>query len=149
MVARLEELGRHVSPSEISEIWVFPPLPELDETQEFVLLTRRQSTGLDRVCVVDFTEVDAPAPNGTNRSGTNGHAASGNGSNGNGADRHGGNEGPIVRVTEYGRVPSHRVQRVVDGFRSRLGDARDPLHLRVDGCPDRWGRMLASEPTGG
>jgi hypothetical protein len=37
----------------------------------------------------------------------------------------------------------------VDGFRRRLGDDREPLHIRVDGRPDSWIRMLAPESSEG
>ncbi len=37
---RIRELGRTVSPSEIAELWVFPPLSGLDGSSEFFLFTR-------------------------------------------------------------------------------------------------------------
>jgi hypothetical protein len=37
---RIRELGRTVSPSEIAELWVFPPLSGLDGSAEFFLFTR-------------------------------------------------------------------------------------------------------------
>ena len=40
MDLRLRELGRTVSPSEIAEVWVFPPLETLEGSQEFFLFTR-------------------------------------------------------------------------------------------------------------
>jgi hypothetical protein len=36
---RLRELGRTISPSEIAEIWVFPPLAALEGSAEFFLFT--------------------------------------------------------------------------------------------------------------
>ena len=36
---RLRELGRTVSPSEIAELWVFPPLTTLEGSAEFFLFT--------------------------------------------------------------------------------------------------------------
>ena len=40
MDRRLRELGRAVSPSEIAELWVFPPLEALQGSTEFFLFTR-------------------------------------------------------------------------------------------------------------
>lgn len=40
MDRRLRELGRTVSPSEIAELWVFPPLETLAGSTEFFLFTR-------------------------------------------------------------------------------------------------------------
>jgi hypothetical protein len=40
MDLRLRELGRTVSPSEIAEVWVFPPLETLEGSTEFFLFTR-------------------------------------------------------------------------------------------------------------
>lgn len=37
---RLEALARTVSPLEIAELWVFPPLAELESSAEFFLFTR-------------------------------------------------------------------------------------------------------------
>lgn len=39
---RLRALGRVVPPPEIAEIWVFPPLAEVDASAEFFLFTRFQ-----------------------------------------------------------------------------------------------------------
>jgi len=138
-----------VSPVEISELWVFPPLPDIEESGEFVLFTRVVADEMRRVCAVEFGNGvagngTAPANGNGNGAGNGAGAANGNG-NGNGARV----PGPTVRITEYGRVPSNRVQRVVDGFRRRLGDDREPLHLRVDGCPHSWVSMLAPEPSEG
>jgi hypothetical protein len=178
LATRLDALGRTISPVEISELWVFPPLPDLVESGEFVLFTRVLANEMRRVCAVEFTEPE-PAANGRQANGgsrngngvagngttdtngqgaTQGTASSGNGNgNGNGAPRpadSNGNDvavaqGPTVRIIEYGRVPSNRVQRVVDGFRRRLGDEREPIHLRVNGCTDSWVRILASDSSDG
>jgi FAD/FMN-containing dehydrogenase len=39
---RLQLLGSVVPPLEIAELWVFPPLPEVDASAEFFLFTRIQ-----------------------------------------------------------------------------------------------------------
>ncbi|MCL7962690.1 MAG: hypothetical protein M8860_07550 [marine benthic group bacterium] len=169
LATRLHALGRRVSPIEICDLWVFPPLPDVEESGDFVLFTRVLADEMRRVCAVEFTDPPASS-NGTHAAGrsANGNGSAGNGSpeqgsgsngaNGNGASRNSdsGHEPgipsaplPTVRITEYGRVPVGRVQRVVDGFRRRLGDHREPLHVRVDGCPQSWLRMLAEESSSG
>jgi hypothetical protein len=40
LASRLSELSRLVPPPEIAEIWVFPPLAEVQESGEFFLFTR-------------------------------------------------------------------------------------------------------------
>lgn len=153
LATRLHALGRSVSPVEISELWVFPPLPEIEDSGEFVLFTRVLADEMRRVCAVEFgngVAGNGAAPangNGNANGSSNGHGNGNGHAEGNGKDA--GISGPTVRITEYGRVPSNRVQRVVDGFRRRLGDDREPLHLRVDGCPHSWVRMLACEPSEG
>lgn len=133
LAVRLRALEHSVSPAEISDLWVFPPLPDLEDSGDFVLFTRVLPDEMRRICRVEFLEVVV----------TNGNGHQVNGRNGNGPVT------PVARITEYGRVPSKRVQRVVDGFRRRLGDDREPLHIRVDGCPDSWIRMLAPESSEG
>jgi hypothetical protein len=160
LATRLHALGRSVSPIEISELWVFPPLPDIEDSGEFVLFTRVLADEMRRVCAVEFG--NGVAGNGAPRANGNGVAGNGNGNGGGSGDRNGngnghgagngngaGISGPTVRIIEYGRVPSNRVQRVVDGFRRRLGDDREPLHLRVEGCPHSWVRMLDCEPSEG
>jgi hypothetical protein len=49
------------------------------------------------------------------------------------------------RITEYGAVPSHRVSRVVAGFRARLGDHREPFHFEIGGSVDNWGQLVQME----
>ena len=40
VASRLNELSQIVSPLEISELWVFPPLAEMNDSEEFFLFTR-------------------------------------------------------------------------------------------------------------
>jgi hypothetical protein len=160
---RLRTLKGHVPPSEISDLWVFPPLADLEDSREFVLFTRLLPDGMRRVCAAEFTGGAGTAggdgagrsgPSEANGNGKGPPGGHGPGVNGNGhatglsgrvaADRPRA-ESPAVRITEYGRVPSGRVTRVVDGFRRRLGDDREPLHLRIEGRPDSWDRLLAPD----
>ncbi len=150
---RLRALEHSVPPTEISDLWVFPPLPDLEDSGDFVLFTRVLPDEMRRICRVEFAE--ASGTNGIGQQ-TNEHGddvagagrTHGNGT-GNGNGNGSGAGSPVARITEYGRVPSKRVQRVVDGFRRRLGDDREPLHLRVDGCLDSWLQMLAQESSEG
>jgi len=54
-IGRLRMLASNIPPEELSEVWVFPPLPDLEDSQEFVLFTRRMSEGVFRVCAAEFT----------------------------------------------------------------------------------------------
>ncbi|TFG66893.1 MAG: hypothetical protein E4H28_00465, partial [Gemmatimonadales bacterium] len=54
-IGRLRMLAGSIPPEELSEVWVFPPLPDLDDSGEFVLFTRRLSEGVFRVCAAEFT----------------------------------------------------------------------------------------------
>jgi hypothetical protein len=40
VASRLDALGQVVPPPEIAELWVFPPLAEIDDSEEFFLFTR-------------------------------------------------------------------------------------------------------------
>ncbi len=140
---RLRTLRVRVSPEEISDLWVFPPLADLDDSREFVLFTRLLPDEMRRVCAAEFPV--APGGNGAVGAGQ----AGGNGTDRAGEDGHanGNGRGTTVRITEYGRVPTGRVSRVVEGFRRRLGDDREPLHLRIGGSLDSWDRLLAPQAS--
>jgi hypothetical protein len=139
VATRLRDLGRRIAPAEISDVWVFPPLSHLEGSAEFLLFTRILPDEMRHLCGAEFADGEG---NG------NGHVTHGNGaSNGNGN----GNGGPALesnrcrRITEYGAVPSHRVPRVVAGFRERLGDHREPLHFEIGGSMESWGRLIDVE----
>ena len=158
LAVRLRALEHSVSPAEISDLWVFPPLPDLEDSGDFVLFTRVLPDEMRRICRVEFADTVVTNGNGQHVNGRNGDGVAGNGHTNGSTPENGSEDGngngngsgtPVARITEYGRVPSKRVQRVVDGFRRRLGDDREPLHIRVDGCPDSWIRMLAPESSEG
>ena len=143
VATRLRDLGRRIAPAEISDVWVFPPLSHLEGSAEFLLFTRILPDEMRHLCGAEFA-------NGDTNGGGNGHAANGNGAtNGNG-NGNGSGSPPLEndrcrRITEYGAVPSHRVSRVVAGFRERLGDHREPLHFEIGGSMDSWGRLIDVE----
>lgn len=135
---RLRDLGQRIAPAEISDIWVFPPLFHLEGSTEFLLFTRFLPDEMRHLCGVEFTNGNE---NGHGKTANgNGHS-NGNG-NGNGAttppDR-------VRRITEYGAVPSHRVPRVVAGFRARLGEHREPFHFEIGGSADSWMQLVQVE----
>ena len=138
VATRLRDLGQRIAPAEISDIWVFPPLAHLEGSTEFLLFTRFLPDEMRHLCGAEFTA-------GKGNGGGNGQVANGNGNgNGNGS----GHSTPVDRVrriTEYGAVPSHRVSRVVAGFRERLGDHREPFHFEIGGSADSWGKLVSPE----
>lgn len=131
--ARLRRLAGRIPPDELSEVWVFPPLEDIEGSDEFHLFTRRMSEGVFRVCAAEF-----PGDGGKNDAagGTNGSAAGS--ATGSSATTGDGKKAGEPRVTVYGAVPESRVPRLVAGFRDRLGDGREPLYLPIYGSLERW-----------
>lgn len=153
VATRLRELGRRIAPTEISDIWVFPPLPHLEGSAEFLLFTRILPHEMRHLCGAEFLEgsggMGTHIVNGGNGNGDADsaqpavQATAGNGeANGNG---NGTGSDLVRRITMYGAMPTHRVSRVVAGFRDRLGDHREPVHLEIGGCPDSWRRIVDPE----
>jgi hypothetical protein len=117
LTLKLRRLGRSVSPTEISDLWVFPPIEALEDSSEFFLFTRFLTADIRRLCAARFVCV-----------------------------RNGGLESHLEQeVTEYGSVPAQRIPRLIEGFRKRLGDGRPPIHLTIDGCPVSWDRLVSLE----
>lgn len=148
VATRLRDLGQRIAPAEISDIWVFPPLSHLEGSTEFLLFTRFLPDEMRHLCGAEFTDGNGNG-NGKTVNGKGHGNGIGNG-NGNG-DGSGNGDGAQVqsdrvrRITEYGAVPSHRVSRVVAGFRERLGDHREPFHFEIGGSADSWGRLVHLE----
>lgn len=144
LTRRLRALARAVSPEELGELWIFPPLSDMDGSAEFLLFTRRLERDRRRVY---SARMAFRAENGGPEAGV---AAAGNGTPpgagaGNG-DGSGGGEGdpvPGQRITEHGSVPSGRVHRLVDRFRRRLEDEGEPVHVVIDGRRERWAELVA------
>lgn len=126
---RLRRLAGRIPPDELSEVWVFPPLEDVEGSDEFHLFTRRMSEGVYRVCAAEFA--------GDSENGAEPDAA--------GAEV-GGKVAGLPRVTVYGAVPESRVPRLVAGFRDRLGDGRDPLYLPIYGSLERWRLAVGVDP---
>lgn len=131
--ARLRRLAGRIPPEELSEVWVFPPLEDIEGSDEFHLFTRRMSEGVYRVCAAEF-----PGDGGKNGAAGGGNGAAGDSASGSSATIVDGKKAGEPRVTVYGAVPESRVPRLVAGFRDRLGDGREPLYLPIYGSLERW-----------
>lgn len=136
LARRLRGLARAVSPEEMGEIWIFPPLSEVEDSAEFLLFTRRLG---DERRLVYSARLGLRAANGGPE------AAAGNGTPGprsNGSVVRGNGDPRGQEIREHGSVPSGRVHRIVDRFRRRLEDDGEPLHVVIDGRRDRWADLL-------
>ena len=153
VATRLRDLGQRVAPAEISDVWVFPPLSHLEGSTEFLLFTRFLPDEMRHLCGVEFADGNGngngnghivnrrPEPNGAGNGNGNGNGDGNGDANGELAAAN----GHVRSITEYGAVPSHRVSRVVAGFRERLGEHSEPLHFEIGGCADSWGQLVDPE----
>lgn len=138
---RLRALGRSVSPTEIADVWVFPPLPELETSAEFFLFTRVDGQERRRLYSARLgrnggARAEKGVPPGTSASPSE---------NGDGYRSPDGLEQVVI---EHGAVPADRVERLVERFRRRLGEERDPIHLVVDGRAPLWESLVAENGGG-
>ena len=135
---RLRAVGRAVSPEEIGDLWIFPPLADVEHSAEFLLFTRRIEEGKLRLYSARLRLAADPA-------GQNGDAEAARVPNGNGA-------GPEARmhqqITEHGSVPADRVPGLVVRLRRRLGDDGEPRHVVIDGRAERWHDLLPASGNG-
>lgn len=131
LARRLHEVQRAVSPSEIGELWIFPPLADVEESAEFLLFTRVLREDRRRLYSARLRRLAGDTGPG--------------GENGNGARPAADADGAADRrheITEHGSVPAERVSGLVERFRRRLGDGAEPTHLVIDGSPERWSSLL-------
>lgn len=145
LARRLRALTRAVSPEEMGELWIFPPLSDVDDSAEFLLFTRRLERDRRRVYSARMTlrpgNGRGAAVQGVEGNGTSPDAAAENGDGpgvGAGEDRVPGQE-----ITEHGSVPSGRVHRLVDRFRRRLEDEGEPVHVVIEGRRELWTELVA------
>ena len=54
-IERLRKLAGSIPPEELSEVWVFPPLADLQDSEEFILFTRQMAEGVFRICAAEFS----------------------------------------------------------------------------------------------
>ena len=146
---RLLELEGVIPPSEIGELWVFPPLEEPEGSREFVLFTRFGDNGTRRLYSARVPPSqeerrELPGPDGYTRERDREMA---NRRNGDGDASSG--EVPEQRITEHGEIPAGRLPGLVQRFRRRLGDDRVPVHVELDGSRERWLELLGPVATNG
>lgn len=121
LAERIRHLGEAVPPAEIAELWIFPPMVELENSSEFFIFTRFfngqgrrvYSAGLSGVADADPVPVDDQ------------------------------------EILEHGSVPHDRVPRLVERFQRRLGENREPHHLIIEGCEERWATLLLNDADAG
>lgn len=117
LTERLKHLGEAIPPSEIAELWIFPPMVELENSSEFFIFTRFfngkgrrvYSAGLNGIADADPVPVDDQ------------------------------------EILEHGSVPHDRVPRLVERFQRRLGENREPHHLIIEGCEERWTKLFPND----
>lgn len=158
---RLRAVGRAVSPEEIGDLWIFPPLEDIEHSAEFLLFTRKMEEGKLRLYSARVRRaVAGPGENGDAAATANGNGdaatanGNGNGAHGHGVSANGNGAGPPAaairqQITEHGTVPADRVPGLVVRLRRRLGDDGEPRHVTIDGRPERWLELLPSELRGG
>lgn len=134
---RLRAVGRAVSPREIGDLWIFPPLRDVEHSAEFLLFTRRLAEGHLRLYSARLRHVG-------NGDGSNGDRPTTVGTNGNGV------HGPAMRqeITEHGSVPADRVHGLVVRLRRRLGEEGEPRHVTIDGREERWRELSGLHVNG-
>lgn len=146
---RLLELEGVIPPTEIGELWVFPPLEEPEGSREFVLFTRFGDNGSRRLYSARVPPSqeerrELPGPDGYTREPVRKMANRRNGDGGGAAD-----DLPEQRITEHGEIPAGRLPGLVQRFRRRLGDDRVPVHVEVDGSRERWIELLGPAAANG
>lgn len=146
---RLRELESLVPPSEIGELWVFPPLDEPEGTAEFVLFTRLGDNGTRRLYSARIPPSgeerrSLPGPSGRRREREREMANRRNGDGDAGEA-----EAPDQRVTEHGAMPAGRLPGLVQRFRRRLEEDRAPVHRRIGGSRERWVEFVRPESSNG
>jgi hypothetical protein len=129
---RLLEVARRVDPGEIGELWIFPPLPEVEASAEFLVFTRYASDGRLRLYTARDAGPARPASGGEPRSGPREPAT--------------GTAEPETAVGEevraHGAVPADRVPRLLERFQRRVGVDHDPVHVRLEGSQVRWRSLV-------
>lgn len=145
LIRRLRQLEAFVPPEEMGDLWIFPPLDDPHEAQEFVLFTRM--AGEDERAVYSARHQGARPDDGAPPPGDGGEAR-----NGHPPSEETGNGGPEQAVIEHGRAPAERIPGLVRDLLRRLGDDRAPAHVAIQGSRRRWDELVTraagSEATG-
>lgn len=136
LAERLRDVGRAVAPREIGELWIFPPLEDVEESAEFLLFTRIADGERRRLYSARMGRGNGADSDGAGDDGAPVDGAAGD-ERVNGDRRQ--------RITDHGSIPADRVPRLVERFRRRIEDeGHDPVHVAVEGTPERWRAMLPS-----
>lgn len=130
---RLLEVARRVPTGAIGEVWIFPPLPEIEESAEFLVFTRYEEDGRLRLYTARRRRgspvATADRPEGEAAGATTG------------AD-------PQEEVRAHGVVPADRLPRLLERFQRRVGPDHEPVHVRVEGSDDRWRALVRRAEPG-
>lgn len=135
LVRRLRGVGRAVTPGEIGELWIFPPLEDVEESAEFLLFTRLSGNGDRRLYSARMGrsgpregEAEEPAGDVAAEAPVPGEPST---------------NGRRQRITDHGTIPADRVPRLVERFRRRVeAEGHEPVHVVVDGASERWRELL-------
>ena len=121
LAERLRHLAEAIPPAEIAELWIFPPMVELENSSEFFIFTRYFNGQARRVYSAGLSGIiDAdPVPVGDQE------------------------------ILEHGSVPHDRVPGLVERFQRRLGESREPRHLIIEGCEERWATLIPGDEDAG
>lgn len=142
LVRRLRRVGRAVTPREIGELWIFPPLEDVEESAEFLLFTRMSENGHRRLYSARMGRAAPAAAEGAEET----------------DDGAGGDRSPLEaedgdrrqRITDHGSIPADRVPRLVERFRRRVeAEGHEPVHVVVEGTPERWRELLPEASANG
>lgn len=124
---RLRALAEEVSPADIDELWVFPPLPNREAAAEFLLLTGYHVES-DRHRRVITAHVEAEFE-----------------------DEEGLDFVWVQRVERVGPVPQDWLESLPDSLLGRFAEAGTPEVHEIGGQPEAWEALLArfAEAGGG
>lgn len=121
LAERLRHLGEAIPPSEIAELWIFPPMVELENSSEFFIFTRFFNGKGRRVYSAGLSGIAEGEPIAVDDQ----------------------------EILEHGSVPHDRIPRLVERFQRRLGENREPRHLIIEGCEERWATLFPDEGSSG
>lgn len=136
VIERLRDVERRMDPAEIAGVWIFPPLPDLEESSEFVLLSRYLTDGRLRLYTSGLRR---RAREAGSAAGEDPEAGGGTGSEGGAPEPP---TGADHEVTEHGAVPADRLPRLLDRFRRRIDQDADPRHVAIEGSRERWEALV-------
>lgn len=143
VAGRLRDVEARVEPEQIVDVWIFPPLRDLDASSEFVVLSRSVPDGRRRLYTAGLRR---PAPGGAPREEGVGEGGAGDGER-EPLDAPG-SAAPIHEVTEHGVVPAERVPRLLERFRRRIGEEHEPRHVAIEGSRERWEALVPRSSEG-